>query len=135
MTVAIFTSDDLVIEPLSVNEWLESDQRCKQNGNGFWSDSHWTRWNGDGLMISNHWSNNPRMPQTLWLDLQSYFEVHNYTFLSLDDVWLVLRSERAFLCTAEPEVLCPSLEITGNCIQMIFFLVPVRSSRTRVRAV
>ena len=26
---AIFTSDDLVIEPLSVNEWLESDQRCK----------------------------------------------------------------------------------------------------------
>ena len=69
MTVAIFTSDDLVIEPLSVNEWLESDQRCKKNGNGFWSNSHWTRWNGDGLMISNHWSNNPRMPQTLWLDL------------------------------------------------------------------
>ena len=31
MTVAIFTSDDLVIEPLSVNEWLESDQWCGVN--------------------------------------------------------------------------------------------------------
>ena len=46
---------------------------------------------------------------------------HFATHMFSETVTIFVEAQPQGTERAEPEVLCPSLEITGNCIQMIFF--------------